>query len=211
MAVAKKKTTKKKNTAGKVVKRGTVKVVKDKYVPSGSFHVAIPNTPIFDEKGKLCGVTNPRDMTYMHSYGGEAPFFDALAKGVLLGTKCVNPDCEFKGSIYLPYRIHCPDCLSKMKKVTLTGLVKKTARVHTFMITERTGAFNTLKKPIKFINIEFDGVCTILMSYLSVGEPEIGMRVVPIFRTKNPTYTITDLSWVPLGTPKSKLPAGFTF
>lgn len=211
MAAAKKKTTKKKAAASKPSGRGTVKVVNDRYVPSGNFHVPIPNTPIIDEKGKLCGVTNPRDMTYMHSYGGEAPFFAGIAKGAIFGTKCVNPDCEYKGSVYLPYRIHCPDCLSKMKQVTLTGLIKKSAIVHTFMITERTGAFNTLKKPIKFINVEFDGVCTILMSYLSVGEPEIGMRVIPIFRTKNPTYTITDLSFVPFGTPASKLPAGFTF
>ena len=79
------------------------------------------------------------------------------------------------------------------------------------MICERSGAFNALDKPIKFINIEFDGVTTILMSYLSYGEPEIGLRVVPIFRTKNPTYTITDLSWVPEGTPEDKLPEGYTF
>jgi len=51
----------------------------------------------------------------------------------------------------------------------------------------------------------------VLMSYISVGEPEIGKRVVPIFRTKNPTYTITDLSWALKGTPEGKLPKGFTF
>ena len=78
------------------------------------------------------------------------------------------------------------------------------------MVCERSGAFNTLQKPIKFINVEFDGVSTILMSYLSVGEPKIGMRVVPIYRTLDPTYTITDLSWVPESTPESALPKGFT-
>jgi hypothetical protein len=79
------------------------------------------------------------------------------------------------------------------------------------MICERSGAFNTLEKPLKFINLEFKGVATILMSYLSVGEPAIGKRVVPIFRTLAPTYTITDLSWVPAGTPEELLPEGFTF
>jgi hypothetical protein len=64
---------------------------------------------------------------------------------------------------------------------------------------------------MKFINIEFKGVVTILMSYLAIGEPKIGMRVVPIFRTVAPTYTITDLAWVPEKTPASALPEGFTF
>lgn len=189
----------------------SVKVDKGRYKVDGDFSAIAPNRPIYNEKGKLVGITNPRTMTYIHSYGGEAPFFEGIAKGILRGTRCDNPKCEFKGSVYIPFRIHCPDCLKKMAILNLTKLAKTTAKVHTFMVCERSGAFNTLEKPIKFINIEFDGVCTILMSYLSYGEPEIGMRVVPIFRTKNPTYTITDLSWVPAGTPKSKLPKGFTF
>ena len=44
-------------------------------------------------------------------------------------------------------------------------------------------------------------MATILMSYLSLGEPDFGMRVVPIFKTSGPTFTILDLSWVPEGTP----------
>jgi uncharacterized OB-fold protein len=93
----------------------------------------------------------------------------------------------------------------------MTDLARRTATIHTFMVCERSGAFNVLETPIKFINIEFEGVATILMSYLSVGEPEIGMRVLPIFRTTDPTYTILDLSWVPEGTPESALPQGFAF
>jgi uncharacterized OB-fold protein len=95
--------------------------------------------------------------------------------------------------------------------VDLTDRCRKTAAIHTFMVCERSGAFNTLDKPIKFINVQFEGVSTILMSYLSIGEPKIGMRVIPIFRTVNPTYTITDLSWVPEGTDEKILPEGFTF
>ncbi len=194
-----------------MAKEASVKIVRERYKVNGEFSVITPNRPIFNEAKKLCGITNPRTMTYIHSYGGEAPFFEGISKGILRGTRCDNPKCESKGSIYLPFRIFCPDCLKKMKIVDLTKTAQKTAKIHTFMVCERSGAFNTLDKPIKFINIEFDGVCTILMSYLSAGEPEIGMRVAPIFRTKNPTYTITDLSWVPVGTPKSKLPKGFSF
>ncbi len=190
---------------------GTVKVVGRRYKPSGPFHRIEPGTPIRREDGRLCGVTKPRDMTYIHSYGGEAPFFEALAEGRLLATRCDNPDCEFKGTVYEPFRIHCADCLEKCTVIDITDLARKTASVHSFIITKRTGAFNTLGLPIRFVNVEFDGVATILMSYMPVGEPKIGMKVTPIFRTKNPAYDITDLAFVPDGTPESDLPEGFTF
>jgi len=194
---------------------GQVYVNNNKYKIKGDFHHLTPNMPIRDRDNgwKLLGVTNPRDMTYIHSYGGEAVFFESLGKGRLLGSRCDNPDCKFKGSIYQPFRIHCPDCLAKNSVVDMTDLAKKSAKIHTFMVCERSGAFNILNKPIKFINVEFDdkNVVTILMSYLSSGDPEIGMDVVPIFRTVNPTYTILDLSWVPKGTGKDELPEGFTF
>ncbi len=192
-------------------KPGKVWIEKGRYKIDGDFHKVEPNTPIYDKKGNLWGVTNPRDMTYMHAYGGESVFFESLSKGKLMASRCDNEDCETKGSLYMPFRIHCPDCLGRNTPVDITEKAKKTAKVHTFMITERTGAFNTLPTPIKFINVEFEDVVTILMGYLSVGEPEIGMRVVPIFKTTDPTYTILDLSWVPEGTDESELPQGFTF
>ena len=194
---------------------GTVLVKKGKYRIKGEFHHITPNTPIRNadpgEGWKLMGVTNPRNMTYIHTYGGEAVFFENLGKGKIHGTRCDNPGCEAKGTLFLPFRIHCPDCLARCTVLDLTDLCKESATIHTFMVCERSGAFNTLDKPIKFINVEFKGVSTILMSYLSAGEPKIGMRVIPIFRTVNPTYTITDLSWVPEGTAENVLPQGFTF
>ncbi len=192
---------------------GQVHVKKNRYKLKGDFHHLTPNMPIrnADDGWKLMGVTNPRAMTYIHTYGGEAAFFEGLGQGKLLATRCDNPDCEFKGTVYQPFRIHCPDCLRKNKIIDLTEKAKKSSVIHTFMVCERSGAFNSLDKPIKFINIEFEGVDTILMSYLSKGDPEIGMRVVPIFRTMNPTYTILDLSWVPEGTKEKELPEGFSF
>ena len=192
---------------------GQVFVKNNQYKLKGNFHHLTPNTPIrnADDDWKLMGVTNPRDMTYIHSYGGEAIFFESLSRGKLMASRCDAKDCGSKGTIYTPFRIHCPDCLGKNSVVDLTDIAKKTARIHTFMVCERSGAFNLLDKPIKFINIEFDGVATILMSYLSLGEPEFGMKVVPIFKTGNPTFTILDLSWVPEGTKKKQLPEGFSF
>ena len=192
-------------------KRGKVRVENGRYRLDGQFHFPYPNDPIRNEHGELMGVTNPRDLTHVHMYGGEAPFFEGLSQGKLLGTRCDNSDCEANGSIFIPFRIHCPDCLVKNNIVDMTDTARKGATVHTFMITERTGAFNTLPKPIRFVNVEFESVPTILMGYLSVGEPEIGMKVGPIFNTSKPSYTILDLSWVPEGTDESDIPKGFTF
>ncbi|MHA1688459.1 MAG: Zn-ribbon domain-containing OB-fold protein [Promethearchaeota archaeon] len=192
---------------------GFVEVIDGKYKIRGKFHIIEKNQPIFDKnENKLVGITNPRDITYIHSYGGEAIFFESLGKGRLLATRCDNDNCVAKGSVFEPFRIYCPDCLRKATIVDITDNARNYARIHSFIITHRSGAFNTLPKPIKFINVEFDEeVKTILMSVLAVGEPEIGKRVIPIFRTKDPTYTILDLMFVPENTPESDLPAGFTF
>jgi uncharacterized OB-fold protein len=193
--------------------KGFVDVINGRYKPKGTFHIVEKNQPIFNkDTGKLAGVTNPRDMTYIHSYGGEAMFFESLGKGKLMATRCDNDRCEAKGSIFEPFRIYCPDCLRKATVVDITEKAQKKAKIHSFIITHRSGAFNTLPLPIKFINVEFDEeVVTILMSVLVVGDPEIGKRVVPIFRTKDPTYTIMDLMFVVEGTPESDLPEFYTY
>ena len=192
---------------------GQVFVKNNQYKMRGDFHHLTPNTPIRDADNgwRLLGVTNPRDMTYIHSYGGEAVFFESLSQKKLLATRCDNRNCESEGTIHIPFRIHCPDCLARNTIIDLTDIAKKTARIHTFMVCARSGAFNVLAKPITFINIEFDGVPTVLMSYLSLGEPAFGMKVVPIFKTSEPTFTILDLSWVPEGTKNNQLPEGFAF
>ncbi len=189
----------------------TVKIVNNAYKLDGEFHKGAPNSPIRNEDGKLCGVTNPRQITHIHTYGGEAPFFDGVAHGKLLGTRCDNDDCEFKGTVHLPYRIHCPDCLKKMTEVDLTDAAQKTAKIYSYIETSRTGAFNTLDKPIKFIDIEIDGVSTMLKSYMTAGSPGIGVKVIPIFKTTDPTYTITDLAWVADGTKENELPKDYSF
>ena len=192
---------------------GTVTVKNNKYRPQGDFHHITPNTPIrnADEGWRLMGVTNPREMVYIHAYGGESIFFESLCQGKLMATRCDTPGCGQKGTIYQPFRIHCFDCLGKNTVIDMTDIAKKTAKIYTFMVCERSGAFNVLDKPIKFINIEFEGVSTILMSYLCIGESKMGMRVVPIFKKVNPTYTILDMAWVPEGTKAADLPEGFSF
>jgi uncharacterized OB-fold protein len=192
---------------------GQVHVRNNRYRIKGDFHHLSPHVPIrnADQGYRLCGVTNPRELTYIHSYGGEAVFFESLSRGRLLASRCDNRSCESRGAVYLPFRIHCPDCLGRNSAIDVTDGAKATARIYTFMVCQRAGAFNLLDTPIKFINIEFEGIDTILMSYLATGEPRIGMEVVPVFQKQSPSYTILDLSWVPKGTPADALQQGFAF
>ncbi len=192
---------------------GRVRVKNGKYRIAGDFHQLDPHLPIrnADQGDRLCGITNPRQMTYLHSYGAEAPFFEALGQKKLLASRCDAPGCQSRGCTYLPFRIFCPDCLGRNTVIDVTDKARQSARVYTFMVCERSGAFNLLDRPIKFINLEFEGIDTILMSYLSLGEPSIGLEVVPIFRAQDPTFTILDLSWVPKGTAAGALPQGFSF
>lgn len=136
---------------------------------------------------------NPRTIMHLHSYGGISRFFEGLAMGALLGTKCVR--CN--GEIWLPPRVHCPDCWEEMLWQTVDT---REARVYSFSVTNYPGAGFKGTVPCPLISLAIPKVCTNMMSYLSEfgdDEPYIGMRVKPIFRREKPTRTILDLSWVP--------------
>ena len=145
-------------------------------------------------------VEKPRSPTHIHTYGGETPFFKALTEGRLLASRCGNDKCDPSGQegyLHLPPRVYCPDCLEKMDWEDITELATAKARVHTHIRVERPGAFNRVPMPCQLISVEIEGVATILMSILSEGEPEIGLEIEPVFNTRNPTFTILDLSWRP--------------
>ena len=74
------------------------------------------------------------------------------------------------------------------------------ARVYSHSTTNLPGAGFKGSVPCPLISVEIPGVCTKPMGYLAKfgkGEPYIGMPVKPVFRKKNPTYTILDLAWIP--------------
>ena len=179
---------------GKVSIEGTYP---GRYRFDGAFHEGAPCEPIQDEQGKLWGVTKPRKIVHVHSLGAEGQFFQAIAEQQrLLATRCNNEDCDGCGTEYLPFRIYCPDCLAKMEIIDVTQRAMEGAEIYTYIKTNRTGAFNTLEIPIRFIDISIPGISTFLKGYLvGEGEPSIGLRVIPVFR-EEPTYTIKDLAWV---------------
>jgi hypothetical protein len=83
--------------------------------------------------------------------------------------------------------------------------------VHTFMVCMRSGAFNMLDKPIRFINMSSracppSSSATCCWAY----EPQIGRDAGQAsLQECNPTYTILDLSWLPRRTPKAEGCGGF--
>lgn len=137
---------------------------------------------------------NPRTINHYHSYGGVSFFFESLSRGRLFGTKCFN--CK-DAKIWLPPRVHCPDCWSRIYLWFEIDTTK--AKVYTYSLTNYPGAGFKASVPCPLISVEIPGVCTKLMSYLSEfgeGEPYIGMPIRPVFNTGNPSYTILDLSWI---------------
>lgn len=141
-------------------------------------------------------IEKPRAPLHIHTYGGETDFFKGLTQGKLLGSKCINKKCEASHQdAFLPPRVYCPDCLEKTKWVDLT---RAAAKIYTHITVEYPGAFNKLPLPCHLISVEVQGAITVLMSYLVNGEPQIGLKVRPLFNTQKPTYTILDLCWEPV-------------
>lgn len=143
-------------------------------------------------------IKNTSTIIHYHSYGGLTPFFKGLTEGKLLGTKCSARLCK-KTGIWLPPRVHCPDCWKEMK---WTPIDTMEAKVYTHSVTNFPGAGFKMTAPCPLISIEIPGIlCTKPMSYLmefGEGEPYIEMKIRPVFRTDSPTYTILDVGWVPL-------------
>ena len=137
-------------------------------------------------------IKNVKDYFHIHTYGGLSKFFDGLRESRLYGTRCVNAECG-EDRIWLPPRLHCPDCLQEMEWAD----APREGVIYTHSTVQYPGSSFKLSTPCPLISVELEGVCTRMMSYLMEGTPEIGLPVKAVFRTENPTNTILDLAWVP--------------
>lgn len=138
------------------------------------------------------GVKNPKTWSHFHSYGGWGRFFEGLAAGRLLATRCTNSRCAEK-RLWLPPRCECPDCWHPMEwhEAPTRG------RIYTWSVVRYPGELFKLPPGTPLISVELEGVCTKMMSWLKAGEPAIGMPVQAVFNTQRPTHTILDLAWLP--------------
>src|SRR3989344_4570533 len=127
---------------------------------------------------------NESHIVHHHSYGTLSRFFNELVLGRLFGRICIEKSCRAEPTwgLWLPPRVHCPDCWEEMSWVEVyTG----GAKVYTHSMTNLPGAGVMLSTPCPLISVEIPGVCTKFMSYLSKfgeGEPHHGMPIKPVFR-----------------------------
>lgn len=140
----------------------------------------------------------PRSLVHYHTYGKLTPYFKALGEGRLMATRCTNAGCPIskgKGEYWLPPRADCPDCHQPMEWKELSQPIVGT--VYSYTQVKRGGAGLEIETPYYQIDVLLPGCCTIPKGYLvdAGREPAIGMKVAPVFRTKDPTNTCLDIAW----------------
>jgi uncharacterized OB-fold protein len=117
------------------------------------------------------------DYVYTLGVAGERFFKELKKSGKIMGTKCSR--CK---KIYLPPRIYCEKCFTRLEEWINVG---KEGRVYTFTIATIDINNSKLKKPITYAFIEFDGVTGGLIHKLdNTTDPKIGMKVKAILKPK---------------------------
>jgi uncharacterized OB-fold protein len=135
--------------------------------------------------------------THYHTYGLLTPYFEGLAQGRLMATRCVNAKCPIghgKAEMWLPPRADCPDCHQPMKWEEI-----KDPRGYIFSYTyvERGGTGLEIECPYYQIDVRIEGVGTIFKGYLLDRKSiKIGDKVRAVFRKGNDaTNTCLDIAW----------------
>ena len=117
------------------------------------------------------------DYVYTLGVAGERFFKELKQSGKIMGTKC---SCCKK--IYLPPRIYCEKCFTRLKEWVNVG---KEGRVHTFTVATIDINSSKLEKPITYAFIEFDGVTGGLIHKLdNTTDPKIGMKVKAVLKPR---------------------------
>lgn len=163
--------------------------------------VRLNTTPAkIDKAGGAWVVHIPRfgeEGTHFHTYGLLTPYFEGLAQGKLLATRCVNPGCPISkgnGDLWLPPRADCPDCHQPM---TWQEIRDPRGYIYTYTHVERGGTGLEIECPYYQIDVKMEGVGTIVKSYLLDRRPiKIGDKVRARFRIgPDATHTALDLCW----------------
>jgi len=133
-------------------------------------------------------------ITYLHSYGQDSPWFAGLSNRRLLG----NRDPE-SGYTYATPRGH--DMYSGQETEWI-DITKRSASVHTFTVCYFGSQEFLSETPFVLALIELEGVNTLLLTRLMGVDPQspsldwIGMRVQPRF-LRNSKLKPTDIYFVP--------------
>lgn len=133
-------------------------------------------------------------ISYLHSYGQDSPWFAGLSNKRLLA----NQD-EGSGYTYANPRGHDMYSGDETKWIDIT---EREARVHAFTVCHFGSEEFLPETPYLLALIEFEGVNTLLLTRLTGLDPDkasldwIGMRVAPKF-LRNSKLKPTDVYFVP--------------
>jgi uncharacterized OB-fold protein len=139
-------------------------------------------------------VEHPYQITYLHSYGQDSPWFAALTNKRLLANKDV-----VSGYTYATPRGHDMYSGDETVWVDITDLP---ARVHAFTVCHFGSEEFLPETPYVLALVEFEGVNTLLLTRLMGMDPMaadlswIGMQVQPRF-LRNSKLKPTDVYFVP--------------
>jgi len=132
---------------------------------------------------------SPFEANYNVTYAQDTPFFQALAKGKLLGSHC--PKCNYR---YATPRTSCMRCGGNTQWFELP----KQGRIHSWTICYFSGEPYLKECPFMLALVEFDGVDTLFLTRLigvEKNEAKIGLAIKPMFRRKK-TWSINDVYFV---------------
>ena len=153
-----------------------------------------PESLAFLKKMAPIQIEQEYQITYLHSYAQDSPWFAALTNGRLLA--CQDPD---SGYTYANPRGH--DMVSG-RSTRWVDITTRPARVHAFTVCHFGSEEFLAETPYVLALVEFDGVNTLLLTRLLGVDPEaasldwIGMRVAPRF-VRNSKLKPTDVYFVP--------------
>ena len=139
-------------------------------------------------------IEQPYQITYLHSYAQDSPWFAGLTNKRLLA----NQDPE-SGYTYATPRGH--DMYSG-QKTNWIDITEREARVHAFTVCHFGSEEFLPETPFVLALIEFEGVNTLLLTRLMGVDPMeatldwIGMKVQPKF-LRNSKLKPTDVYFVP--------------
>ncbi|WMT52506.1 Zn-ribbon domain-containing OB-fold protein [Ferroplasma acidiphilum] len=126
---------------------------------------------------------------YRHSYAQDSPFFIALGKNKLLGSRC--PGCGYK---YGTYRKYCMYCGAETEDIELP----LKGKIHSFTTCYYSGESFRNDVPFTLVLVEFPGIDSLFMSRLyadNTGGIKIGMDIIAKFK-KFQDFTVNDVYFV---------------
>lgn len=126
----------------------------------------------------------PLTLRYAHALGDLAPFFDALKRGELMGTRCGGCD-----SVWMPPRLLCSCGGRGMQWERLSGegvVVAVTLTESALPATERRG-------PMGFALVQFDGAGRSTLVRFAPGDAIAVGRRVRLQAASSPSHPIQAL------------------